>query len=179
MSSQADLGVIGFVPEQLLPVSVGRYQVNLYPKLHPTASVVVRTHAYQICKSALSALNIIICILFNALGSQLNCMATINGLVYNFTQVYEEGWFDPANLQVLLFHDSAGAIINNTTITGNPTVLLPVINGLVANCSQQDICYVRVQLSLNFTNLLSPRHVGAIFSSSQCTTSNFPRHWST
>ncbi len=64
MSSQADLGVVGFVPEQLVPVSVGCYQVNLYPKLHPTASVVVRAHAYQICKSALGALNINICILF-------------------------------------------------------------------------------------------------------------------
>jgi hypothetical protein len=161
MSSQADLGVVGFIPEQLVPVSVRRYQVNLYPKLHPTASVVVRAHAYQICKSVLGALNINICILFDALGLQLKCMATINGLVYNFTQVYEEGWFNPANLQVLSFHDSAGAIINNTTIAGNPTVLLPIINGLVANCRQQDVRYVRVQLSLNFDNLLSPRHVGA------------------
>ncbi len=134
MSPQADLGVVGFVPEQVVPVSVGRYQVNLYPKLHPTASIVVHAPAYQICKSALGMLNIDICILFDALGLQLNCMATIDGLVYNFTQVYEEGWFDPANLQVLSFHDSARSIINNTTIAGNPTVLLPVINGLVANC---------------------------------------------
>jgi hypothetical protein len=161
MSSQANLGVVGFVPEQLVLVSVGCYQVNLYPKLHLTASVVVRAHAYQICKSALGALNINIRILFNTLGLQLNCMATINGLVYDFTQVYEEGWFDPANLQVLSFHDSAGAIINNTTVAGNPTVLLPVINRLVANCRQQDVRYVRVQLSLNFANLLGPRHVGA------------------
>jgi hypothetical protein len=161
MSSRANLGVMGFVPEQLVPVSVGCYQVNLYPKLHPTASVVVHAHAYQICKSALGALNIDICILFDALGLQLNCMATNDGLIYDFTQVYEEGWFNPANLQVLSFHDSAWAIINNTTITSNPTVLLPVINGLVANRCQQDVRYVRVQLSLDFANLLGLRHVGA------------------
>ena len=155
------MGAVGFVPEQLVPVSVGRYQVNLYPKLHPTPSVVVRAHAYQICKSALGALNIDIRIIFDALGSQLNCMATIDGLIYDFTQVYEEGWFNPANLQILSFHDSAEAMINNTTIAGDPTVLLPVINGVVANCRQQDVRYVRVQLSLNFADLLGPRHVGA------------------
>jgi hypothetical protein len=161
MSSQPDLSVVGFVPKQLVPVSVGRYQVNLYPKLHLGASLVARAHAYQICKSALAALNINIRILFDALGSQLNCMATIDGLVYDFTQVYDEGWFDPANLQVLSFPDSAGTLINNTTIAGNPTVLLPVINGVLANCCQRDICYVRVQLSLNFAALLGPRHAGA------------------
>jgi hypothetical protein len=87
MTSQPDLSVLGFVPKQLVPVSVGRYQVNLYPKLSPSASVVERAHAFQICKSALSALNINIRILFEALGSQLNCMATINGLVYDYTQI--------------------------------------------------------------------------------------------
>ncbi len=107
MSSQPDLSVVGFVLEQLVPVSVGRYQVNLYPKLHLGASLVARAHAYQICKSALAALNINIRILFDALGSQLNSMATIDGLVYDFTQFYEEGWFDPANLQVLSFHDTS------------------------------------------------------------------------
>ncbi len=78
------MGAVGSVPKQLVPVSVGRYQVNLYPKLHPTASVVVRAHAYQICKSALGALNIDIRIIFDALGLQLNCMATIDGLIYDF-----------------------------------------------------------------------------------------------
>jgi hypothetical protein len=140
MSSQPDLGVVGFVPEQLIPVSVGRYQVNLYPKLHPGALPVACAHAYQICKSVLAALNIIICILFDALGLQFDCMATINGLVYDFIQVYEEGWFDLANLQVLLFHDSASMLINNTTVAGNPTVLLPFINGVLADFRQQDVC---------------------------------------
>ncbi len=91
MALPPDLGVVlGFVPQQLVSVSVGRYQLNLYPKLTPGASVVERAHAFQICKSALASLNIDIRIIFDALA-QLNCMATIDGLVYNFTQVYEEG----------------------------------------------------------------------------------------
>ncbi len=91
MSLQPHLCVVGFVPQQLVTVSVGWYQLNLYPKLSPGASLIKRTHAYQICKSPLAALNINIRVIFDALGSQLNCMATIDGLIYNFTQVYEDG----------------------------------------------------------------------------------------
>ncbi len=75
--------------------------------------------------------------------------------------MYEDGWFDPANLQILSFHDSAGMRINNTTIASNPTALLPVINGVLANCRQQDVRFVRVQVSLDFAHLLGAGHVGA------------------
>jgi hypothetical protein len=160
MTSQHDLSILGFIPKQLVPVSVGLYQVSLYPKLSPSASVVERAHAFQICKSALSALNINICILFDTLGSQLNCMATINSLVYDYTQIYEEGWFNPANLQILSFHDSTGMQINNTTIVCNPAILCLVVKGPVADCRQKDVCYVRVQLSFDFAGMLGPQHIG-------------------
>jgi hypothetical protein len=120
-----------------------------------------RAHAFRICKSALAPLNIDIRLIFDALGLQLNCMATINALVYDFTQVYEEGWYDPANLQILSFHDSTGARINNTTVASNPTILLPVTNWNLAACSQQDVHFVCVQVSLDFVPLLSAGHTGA------------------
>jgi hypothetical protein len=161
MSSQPDLSIVGFVPHQLITVSVGWYQLNLYPKLSPGASVVERAHAYQICKSALAALNIDIRVNFDALGLQLNCMVTINGLVFDFIQVYKDGWYDPGNLQILLFHDSTGTCIVNTTIAGDPTISLPIVNGLLAACHQQDVRFVRVQVSLDFAHLLSAAHVGA------------------
>jgi hypothetical protein len=88
-------------------------------------------------------------------------MATIDSLVYDFTQVYKDGWFDPANLQILSFHDSTGTRINNTTVAGDPTALLPVINGVLANCRQQDVRFVCVQVSLDFAHLLGAGHVGA------------------
>jgi hypothetical protein len=160
MSSQPNLGIVGFVPQQLVTMSVGRYQLNLYPKLSPGTSLVECAHAYQICKSAIAALKIDIRVIFDALGLQLNCMAMINGLVYNFTQVYQDGWFDPANLQILSFHNSAGTRINNTTVAGNPTVYLPVINGVLANCCQQDVRFVRIQVSLDFAHLLGAGHIG-------------------
>jgi hypothetical protein len=91
---------------------------------------------------------------------QLNCMATINGLVYDFTQVYKEGWYDPANLQILSFHNSTGTCINNTTVAGDPTILLPIINGPLAACRQQDVRFLHVQVSLDFAHLLGAGHVG-------------------
>ncbi len=151
---------MGFVPQQLVSVLVGRYQLNLYPKLTPGTSVVECAHAFQICKSMLASLNINICIIFDALGSQLNCMATINGLVDDFTQVYEEGWCNPANLQILSFHDSTRTRINNTTVAGDPTILLPIINRPLAACRQQDVRFVRVQVSLDLAHLLGAGHVG-------------------
>jgi hypothetical protein len=157
MASPPDLGVVDFVPQQLVSVLVGRYQLNLYPKLTLGTLVVECAHAFQICKSTLASLNIDIRIIFDALGSQLNCRATIDGLVYDFTQVYEEGWYDPINLQILSFHDSTRMCINNTTATGDPTILLPVIDGPLAACCQQDMRFVHVQVSLNFAHLLGAR----------------------
>jgi hypothetical protein len=87
-------------------------------------------------------------------------MAAINSLMYDYTQIYKEGWFNPANLQILSFHDSTGMQINNTTIVRNPAILLPVVNGPVADCRQKDVCYILIQLSLNFAGLLGPQHIG-------------------
>jgi hypothetical protein len=173
MSSLSDHGAVGFVPQVLIPVSVGLYQANLYPKLNPGAPVHEHAHAFQICKSALAPLNINIHVIFDAFSSQLNCMATIDGLVYDFTQVYEEGWHDPANLQILSFHNSTGTRINNTTIAGNPTILLPVITGNLAACRQQDVRLVYVQVSLDFAPFLAPG-MQALPYSNQCTTLSFP-----
>jgi hypothetical protein len=59
------------------------------------------------------------------------------------------------NLAIISFHDSAGTQILNTTIVGNAVVLLPVINGPIATCHLQDVCFVRVTCIVNFTGLIS------------------------
>jgi hypothetical protein len=46
MALPPDLGVVGFIPQQLVSVLVGRYQLSLYPKMTPGASVVERPHAF-------------------------------------------------------------------------------------------------------------------------------------
>jgi hypothetical protein len=48
----------------------------------------------------------------------------------------------------------------NTTIAGNATVLLPVINSLVGACCQQDVRFVRWTCLVDFLGLISiPNYV--------------------
>jgi hypothetical protein len=68
-------------------------------------------------------------------------------------------WYDPANLRILSFHNSTGTRINNTTVAGNPTILLPVMDGPLAACRQQDMHFVCVQVSLDFAHLLGAGHI--------------------
>ncbi len=76
-------------------------------------------------------------LIFDAVGTQLNCSAIVNGLLYDWRQTFDDGWYDFANLSITSFHDSAGAQINNTTVAAVPDVLLNNVNGPVAACRQQ------------------------------------------
>jgi hypothetical protein len=49
---------------------------------------------------------------------------------------------------------NAGTEVNNTTTANNSATLLPMIDGPIANCRKQ-VCFVRVQLNLNFSSLVS------------------------
>jgi hypothetical protein len=42
-------------------------------------------------------------------------------------------------------------MLNNTTVPGDSSVLLPIQNGLVADCRQQDVMFVRVQISVDYS----------------------------
>jgi len=45
-------------------------------------------------------------------------------------------------------------IINNTTIAGNPGILLPVLNGILTHYCQQDFCFVCVNYTVDFAGLI-------------------------
>ena len=57
------------------------------------------------------------------------------------------------NLSILSFHRSNGVRIDTTTTAGDAAILLPVINGNLVNCRQQDVRFVRVQCTLDFVGL--------------------------
>jgi hypothetical protein len=59
------------------------------------------------------------------------------------------------NLTILSFHDLAGHIIDDTTTPANPQVLLPVQNGIIANCRSPDVQFARVQCVLDFASLVT------------------------
>ncbi len=119
-----------------------------------------RAHAFQVVKSALEALPLNTRLALDAVGSQLNCSAIVDGLMYNWCNLFDSAWFGFQNLAIISFHDSAGAQILNTTIPGNATALLPVVNGPAAACCQQDVCFVRVTCLVNVLGLISIPNYG-------------------
>ena len=57
------------------------------------------------------------------------------------------------NLSILSFHRSNVDRIDTTTTAGDAAILLPIINGNLNNCRQQDVRFVRVQCTLDFVGL--------------------------
>ena len=143
-----------FVPRPLVVVQVGRLQVSLYPVVDPSMPVFERAHAFQVAKSALEVLPIDKRQILDALGAQLNCSAIVDGLVHDWRYLFDSTWYDFTQLTIVSFHNSAGAQINNTTIAGNATILLPVIDGNLANCRQPDVRFVRVMSNVDFSSLV-------------------------
>ena len=79
------------------------------------------------------------------------------------------------NLSILSFHKSNGDQIDTTTTAGDAAILLPVIDGIYATCRQQDVCFARVQCTLDFADLttVNPYPVPTI---SACrTTLSYPK----
>jgi len=48
-----------------------------------------------------------------------------------------------------------GTQIHDTTTAANTAILLPVIDGNLANCRKSDVKFVRLQITLDFRSLVS------------------------
>jgi len=55
----------------------------------------------------------------------------------------------------MTFHNSNGDVINDTTIAADPTILKPIQDGVLANCRSSDVRFVRLQISLDFADLVT------------------------
>jgi len=82
--------------------------------------------------------------------------------------VFQQRWMNFTNLSILSFHRSNGDQINTTTTAGDAAILLPIINGNLNNCRQQDVRFVRVQCTLDFIGLttVNPHPVATILRAS-------------
>ncbi len=109
----------------------------------------------HVAKSMLEALSVDTRFILKAMGSQLNCSTILDGMMHDWCGLFDSVWFDFKNLTIILFHDLAGAGINNTTGAGNPALLLPVQNGAVNLCHQQDICFFCITCTIDFTGLVT------------------------
>jgi hypothetical protein len=144
-----------FVLQELITIQVGCLSASVYPKIDSNMPIFERVHAFQVVKNALKPLPIDTHIILDAIGTQLNCIPIVDGLIYDWHSTFDEAWFDFRNLAIILFHDSAGAQINNTTVAGNPAILLPIQEGAVMICCWQDVRFSRVMCTSNFHALIT------------------------
>ena len=143
-----------FVPRTLEPVQIDKMTVKLYPVVDLTMMPPERAHAFQINKTALAAPGIDRRVMLDTLGAQLNLSAIVDGVLGDWTRHFQRAWCNFHHLTILSFHNDAGAQVNDTT-TADSAVLLPVIDGHVADCRKKNIRFVRVQLNLDFASLVT------------------------
>jgi hypothetical protein len=143
---------MGLTSQDLVEIHVGSVTTKLYPKILPTMAVFEWEHTFQVNKTALTKLQADLHLVFDAFGGQLNATSTVGGIYSNWKRHFNKHWHNFNNLTVLSFHNSAGNQINNTTLPGIPQVLLPIQDGNLAHCRSQDVHFVHVKCTLDFTS---------------------------
>jgi len=111
------------------------------------------THVFQVNKSTQKDLPTNFQLVIDAFGVQLNASLTVEGILSDWRRFFQERWMNFTNLLILSFHRSNGDRIDTTTTAGDAAILLPIINGNLNNCRQQDVQFVQVQCNLDFVGL--------------------------
>ncbi len=144
-----------FALRLLVQVRVGPATIGLYPVVDPSMPPHERVHAFHINKTALAAQNIDIRLQLDALGTQLNLSATVDGTINDWFHFFYDSWFDFSKLTILSFHNIKGDIVQDTMDAADPANLLPVQDGVLADCRKKEIKFVRIQLMLDFSPLVN------------------------
>ena len=149
-----------FVPRPLVPVTIGKATLQLYPVITSEMKPPERALAYQVNKTALSVPGIDRRAMLDTLGTQINLNATVDGTVGDWYRYFDRNWCNFAHLSILSFHNDAGTQVVDSVTAGDASILLPVQDGAVANCRRANIKFVRVQLNLDFLTLVTLRPPG-------------------
>jgi hypothetical protein len=112
-------------------------------------------HTYHITLTALTLQNLDLQLQLDALGHKLNLQATVDGVVNDWLQFFNNHWYDFSHLMILSFHTVTGNVNKDTTTAADSDILLLVQDANIANCCRQNIKFVRVQLSLDFAMLVN------------------------
>jgi hypothetical protein len=97
------------------------------------------THVFQVNKSTQKDLPTNFQLVIDAFGVQLNASLTVEGILSDWRRFFQERWMNFTNLLILSFHRSNGDRIDTTTTASDAAILLPIINGNLNNCRQQDV----------------------------------------
>ena len=114
-------------------------------------SAAERAHGFHVNKNNLLAASLAPRQVLNALGQQTGKGTVVDGKIAGFLRHFHNHWHDFRNLTILSWHNSAGAILTTTTTAANSSILLPVIDGNLNTCRQQDVSFFRVQVSVDYS----------------------------
>ena len=131
-----------FIHQPLVQVKIGGISVNLYPMLNALMSSAKRAHVFHVNKNNLLAANLTLRQVLNALGKQTGQGTVVDGKIAGFLGHFNDHWHNFQNLTILSWHNFAGTIMNTTTTQAYASVLLPIQNGVLANCWQQDVPFI-------------------------------------
>jgi hypothetical protein len=131
-----------FAPRALVQVWAGPYTISLYPVVDQSMLPHEWAHAFHYNKTALAAQNLDLWLQSDALGTQLNLIAMVDGTINDWFRFFYDSWFDFSKLTILSFHNVKGDIMTTTTEAVDPTVLLPVIDGVLTTCCKKDVKFV-------------------------------------
>jgi hypothetical protein len=110
--------------------------------------------AYQQNKTALASADLDQRVRILALTKHLDLMLTTESSLADWERKLMKNWFNfQYYLTIISWHDTKGDPINNTTVAGDPAVLLSVQNGVQNQCRSAGVKFVCVQLDLDFADL--------------------------
>jgi hypothetical protein len=121
-----------FVPRAAKAVAIRRTSVSLYLKVDASMSDPEKALAYQQNWAALADADLDQRARILALAERLDLMHTAESSLVDWERRLTKNWFNFANLTIISWHNAQGGVINNTTVADNPSVLLPVQNGVAA-----------------------------------------------
>ena len=142
-----------FTPKDTVPVTIGRSQVNVYPRVDPLWTTPEKAHAFHVTKSALYSVSLTPDVHLDTFGQFMNASAVVDSQRFEFDDRFCACWLDMTYLTVLSFHNSQGGEVPNATIATDPSVLKPVADGPVGDCRPPDVKFARLQCALDFRDL--------------------------
>jgi hypothetical protein len=145
---------VPFIPQKPEIVSIGRTSVSLYRKVDETMPDPEKALAFQHNRTALAGADLDQRARILTLADRLNLMLTAEAGLADWERKLSRNWSNFQYLRILSWHDERGAHINNTTTPGDTSILLPVQDGNIADCRAAGIKFVRVQLELDFADLI-------------------------
>ena len=142
-----------FIPQKPEIVSIGHTSLSLYRKVDETMSDPEKALAFQHNRTALAGADLDQRARMLTLADRMNLMLTAEAGLADWERKLPKNWSNFQYLKILSWHDEKGTRINNTTIPGDSSILLPVQDGNVADCRSPGVKFVRVQLELDFADL--------------------------